>query len=159
MNPWAVPETAPESSADPAQPGLSAAAASEDSAVSRQRLRAEQLGGDPHLFLALLAQHIAAPPHRLDVVLATRRVGQLLAQLADEDVDDLELGLVLDLVLLPGEVHAGTANLDRLGVEVDDEVAGLNHRLGVALGAAHDGVDAGNQLVFVERLDHVIVGP
>src|SRR5215467_11414440 len=41
-----------------------------------------------------LAQHIAAAPHRLDVVFAVRRVGELLAQLADEHVDDLELGLV-----------------------------------------------------------------
>jgi hypothetical protein len=55
--------------------------------------------------------------------------------------------------VLPGAVH-----LDRLGVEVDDQVAGLDHRLGVSLGAAHDGVDARHQLVLVERLGHVVVG-
>src|SRR5919107_4662478 len=41
-----------------------------------------------------LAQHVAAAPDRLDVVLALAGVGELLAQLADEDVDDLQLGLV-----------------------------------------------------------------
>src|ERR1700730_6738665 len=51
-------------------------------------------GGDPRLILARLTQHIAAAPHGLDVVLAVRSAGELLAQLADEDVDDLDLGLV-----------------------------------------------------------------
>ena len=97
------------------------------------------------------AQYIAPPPHRLDVVLAVRGVGKLLAQLADKNVDDFDLRLVhaavkivdkhlfgkrralpqaqqlQHLVLLAGEVHAGAADLDRLGVKVDDEVAGLNH--------------------------------
>ena len=49
-------------------------------------------------------------------------------------------------------------DLDRLGVEVDAEIAGDDDRLRMALGAAHHGVDAGNQLVLVERLGHVIVG-
>ena len=56
------------------------------------------------------------------------------------------------------EVHAGAADLDRLGVKVHDEVAGLNHRLRMSLGAAHNGVDARDQLVLVERFGHVIVG-
>jgi hypothetical protein len=37
-------------------------------------------------------------------------------------------------------------------------IAGLDDRLGVALGTAHDGVDAGDQLVLVEGLGHVVVG-
>src|SRR6516164_2184904 len=41
-----------------------------------------------------LAQDVAAAPNGLDIVLALRRIGKLLAELADEDVDDLELGLV-----------------------------------------------------------------
>src|SRR5262245_43162653 len=41
-----------------------------------------------------LAQHIAAAPHRLDVVLAVGGGCELLAQLADEDVDDLQFRLV-----------------------------------------------------------------
>src|SRR3979411_1038859 len=50
-------------------------------------------GRDLHFVLGGFAQHIAAAPHGLDVVLAARRIGELLAQLADEDVDDLELGI------------------------------------------------------------------
>jgi hypothetical protein len=49
-------------------------------------------------------------------------------------------------------------HFDRLGVKIDDEVTGLDDRLGVALRAAHDGMDAGNKLVPVERLGHVVVG-
>ena len=55
-------------------------------------------------------------------------------------------------------MHPRAVDLDRLGVEIDDEIAGLDDRLGVALGAAHDGVDAGDQFVLVERLGHVVVG-
>ena len=62
------------------------------------------------------------------------------------------------LVFLAGQMHARGVHLHRLGVEIDDEVAGLDHRLGMALGAAHDRVDAGDQLVLVERLGHVVVG-
>ena len=49
-------------------------------------------------------------------------------------------------------------HFDGLGVEVDAEVAGEDDRLGVALGAADHGVDAGDQLVLVEGLGHVVVG-
>src|SRR5215470_15893047 len=41
-----------------------------------------------------ISEDIAATPHRLDVMTATGRLSELLAQLADEHVDDLELGLV-----------------------------------------------------------------
>src|SRR5271163_2382923 len=41
-----------------------------------------------------VTQHIATAPHGLDVVFAAGRQGELFAQLADENVDDLELGLV-----------------------------------------------------------------
>src|SRR5213595_2661035 len=129
-----------------------------------------------------LAQHVAAAPHGLDKVAAFGSIRELLAQLADEDVDDLQLGLVhaaiemveehflgegsslaereqlQHLVFLARQMHALAADLDRLGVELDDEIAGLNDRLGVALGTAHDGVDAGDQFVLVEGLGHVVVG-
>ena len=62
------------------------------------------------------------------------------------------------LVLLAGQMHALAVDLDGLGVEVDHEIAGLNDGLGVALGAANDGMDAGDQFVLVERLGHVVVG-
>jgi hypothetical protein len=51
-------------------------------------------GGNFPLSLVVLAHYVAAPPDRLDVVLATRCVGQFFPQLADEDVDDLHLRLV-----------------------------------------------------------------
>src|SRR5438552_18085163 len=41
-----------------------------------------------------VAQHIAAAPDGLDVMIAACRLRQFLAQFADKDVDDLELGLV-----------------------------------------------------------------
>src|SRR5262245_25170477 len=51
-------------------------------------------GRNACLVVGGLAQYIAAAPHRLYVVLAARSVGEFLAQLADEDVDDFELRLV-----------------------------------------------------------------
>src|SRR6185436_3180156 len=51
-------------------------------------------GGDALFGFRRLAQHIAAAPDGLDVVLALRRIRELLAQLADEHVDDLQFGLV-----------------------------------------------------------------
>src|SRR3569833_3562270 len=118
------------------------------------------------LALIGLAQHVAAAPDGLDVVLAARRHRKLLAQLADEDVDDLELGLVhaavemieehllgkggalaereelQRLVFFAGQMHASRLHFDGLGVEVDREIAGLDARLRMALGATRDGVDA-----------------
>jgi hypothetical protein len=41
-----------------------------------------------------LAQHIAAAPHGFDEIAAFGGVGELLAELADEDVDDLQFGLI-----------------------------------------------------------------
>src|SRR5689334_15083239 len=94
--------------------------------------------------LCRLAQHVTAAPHRLDVVLAGGGVGEFLAQLADEHVDDFELRLVHaavemveehllgergpftqgeqleHLVFLARQVHALTADFHRLGVEIDD---------------------------------------
>jgi hypothetical protein len=51
-------------------------------------------GGNLSLSLVVLAHYVAAPPDPLDVVLATRCVGQFIPQLADEDVDELHLSLV-----------------------------------------------------------------
>src|SRR5205823_14172546 len=51
-------------------------------------------GGDALFHLVRLAQHIAAAPHCFDEIASFRGVGELLAQLADEDVDDLQFRLV-----------------------------------------------------------------
>src|ERR1700737_1616427 len=50
-------------------------------------------GGNALFDLVRLAQHIAAAPHGLDEVAPLGGVGELLAQLADEDVDDLQFRL------------------------------------------------------------------
>src|SRR5690349_14050720 len=52
------------------------------------------LSRDTLVRLGRLAQYIAAAPDGLDVVLSLRSVGELLAQLADEDVDDFQLRLI-----------------------------------------------------------------
>ena len=49
-------------------------------------------------------------------------------------------------------------DFDRLGVEVDRDLAGADDRLRMALRAADDGVDARDQFVAVERLGDIIVG-
>src|SRR3546814_4385050 len=41
-----------------------------------------------------IAQHIAAAPYGLDIIVAATGEGKLLAKLANEDVDDLQLRLV-----------------------------------------------------------------
>ena len=46
------------------------------------------------LFGVRIPQHVAAAPDGLDIVCAAASQAQLLAQLADEHVDDLELRLV-----------------------------------------------------------------
>src|SRR3546814_5735280 len=56
----------------------------------------EASGGASHLisFFVDIAQHIAATPDRLDINVALAGQRQLFAELADKDVDDLQLGLV-----------------------------------------------------------------
>src|SRR3954447_9457666 len=95
---------------------------------------------------------------------------EFLAQLADEDVDDLELRLVHaaiemveehllgqrralaqaeqleNAVLLAGEVELLSLDLDDAAVEIDQQLAGADHRFRMALGAADDCLDAGDEL-------------
>ena len=109
-------------------------------------------------------------------------MGQLLPELADEDVDDLQLGLVHatvevveehllrqrrplaqgeeleDLVFLAGEVDRLAVDLDRLRVEVHRRLSGGDRGLRVTLRAPHNRMDPGDQLVPMERLRHVVVG-
>ncbi len=54
-------------------------------------------------------------------------------------------------------MDAVTADLNRLLIQIDHEIPGLDDRLGVTLGTADNGVDAGNQLVLVERLGEIII--
>jgi hypothetical protein len=126
---------------------------------------------------------IAATPHRLDLGLAVRGIGQLLAQLADKHFDDLDLGLVhaaiemveehllgqrrasaqaqefRHLVLLVGEVDAGAVHFHSLGVEIDNKISVWSADTACPLRAAHDGVDARDQFVLMERLGYVVLAP
>src|SRR5471030_3309502 len=62
------------------------------------------------------------------------------------------------LVFFSGDVHTCASHFDGLMVEIDGEIAGMDERLRMSLGAAHDRVNARNQLVLVERLRNVVVG-
>ncbi len=62
------------------------------------------------------------------------------------------------LVFLAGEMDALALNLDRLGIQVHDDIAGTDDRFGMALGAANNGRDAGDQFVLVKGLCEIVVG-
>src|SRR3546814_14613659 len=61
-------------------------------------------------------------------------------------------------IFLARQMDARAIDLDRLGIEIDRELAGLDDRLAVPLRTADDGVDARHQFVAMERLGDVIVG-
>src|SRR5262249_31120653 len=69
--------------------GFQAGGAGLSGPATEGRLRRDALVG-----LVRLAQHVAAAPHGLDEVAAFGGIRKLLAELADEDVDDLQLRLV-----------------------------------------------------------------
>src|SRR3546814_12665653 len=52
-----------------------------------------------------------------------------------------------------GQMNARAIHFHRLGVEIDGELAGADHRLRMPLGAADDRMDTGDQLLAVKRLD------
>ena len=129
-----------------------------------------------------IAQHIAPAPDGLDVVVALGGLRQLLAQLADEDVDDLQFRLVhaavemvqehllgqrgalaqaqqfKNAVFLARQVQRRIVDFDRAGIQVDRQTAGPDHAVGMAFAAADDGLDARDQLALVEGLGQIIVG-
>src|SRR6185312_7589052 len=76
--------------------------------------------GRRRLLAGGIAQHIAAAPDRLDIVLALGRRRQLLAQLADEHVDDLELGLVHPAIEVVEEHLLGEGRALAQGEELED---------------------------------------
>src|SRR3546814_11021542 len=96
-----------------------------------------------------IAQHIAAAPYGLDIIVAATGEGKLLAKLANEDVDDLQLRLVhaaiemveehflrepgalaereklKNSIFIVGQMHPGTCTLKRPGLEVTVQLPGL----------------------------------
>jgi hypothetical protein len=61
-------------------------------------------------------------------------------------------------IFLAGKMKALGIDLNRLKVEINCEVAGSNDRLRMDLGSMHEGMDARNQFIPVERLRHIVVG-
>ena len=112
---------------------------------------------------------------------ATRRLGQLFAQLADKDVDDFKLGLVHSCVkvvkkhflcqrsafaqaeqlenaiFLAGEMHWMIVDGDLASVEIDHQLADLDSRSAVALRMASDRPNARGQLALIERIGQQII--
>src|SRR3712207_6685796 len=69
-----------------------------------------------------LAQNIAAAPDGLDIIVAAASQRQLLAQFADEDVDDLELGLVHAAVKVVEEHLLGQGRALAKGEELQHRI-------------------------------------
>src|SRR5262245_40169271 len=61
------------------------------------------------------------------------------------------------LIFLTGEMHALTMHFNGLGIEIHPEVARLNDGLRMALRPTHDSMNAGYELVPMERLGHIVV--
>ena len=49
-------------------------------------------------------------------------------------------------------------DIDGTGVEIDDQLAGADNTVRMALAATDNGMDTGDQLAAVERLGQIIVG-
>ncbi|TPV98246.1 MAG: hypothetical protein USCAAHI_02334 [Beijerinckiaceae bacterium] len=61
------------------------------------------------------------------------------------------------LIFLAGQMHARARHLDGFLIEIDDEIAGRDDRLGVAFRAPYDGLNARDKLVLVERLGQIVI--
>ena len=122
-----------------------------DVSVFRRRLARAGLK-----ILFWIAKNISPTPNRFDIIVAGGCCGKLLAQFANENVDDFEFWLVHapievveehflrqccalaqaeqfeHAVFFAGEVQALAADFDRFGVQVDRKLASLNSGLCVA---------------------------
>ena len=130
-----------------------------------------------------LAQDIALTPDGIDTHSARASDFQLAAKLADEDVDDLRLGLIHAAIEMAQErclaedrPLAKRQELDnaeflacqrqgfaidkrQMAVEVNLEIADRHRGRTMAVGAANDGIQIGQKLKPVERLGQIPVGP
>src|SRR6516165_3181166 len=112
---------------------------------------------------------------------AARSLSELFAQFANENVKGLELGLVHSPIELVKKVFSGhsaalpqteqfengvllVGQMDRLLVnrggprlQVDDELPNTNRWLRMPVGAAHNRLNARNQLSTIKGFDHVVV--
>jgi hypothetical protein len=128
-----------------------------------------------------VAKHIAVAPHRLNVMASASGLSELFAQLANENVKDLELGFVDSSIELVEKVFSGhsvtfaqteqfengvllTRQMDWLfvnrndpGIQVDDELPNANRRLRMPVGAADNRLNARNQLSAIKGFDEEVV--
>ena len=138
-------------------------------------------GENSELFIRI-TQHISASPYRFDIVLAARSLFKLFTQFADKNVDDFQFRLVNpavqvieklifiecrtfaqrqqfhNSVFFAGEVQRFAVDADGLGIEVDFDVAGPNHRVGMSFGTAYHRLNTGQQFGTVKRFGQIIVG-
>jgi hypothetical protein len=128
-----------------------------------------------------VAQNISPAPNGFEKILAARDFGEFLTQIADENVNDLELWLVhatisvvveyflgqrralaqaqqlQHLIFFAGQVHATALNLDRFGIQVHGDAASLESRLRVTFRPADDRSNGCDEFLSVERFGQVVV--
>src|ERR1700730_1893460 len=92
-----------------------------------------------------IAKHVAAAPYGLDIVMAACCLRDLLTQLADKDVDDLELGFVHSAVKVVEKHFLGQYGPFAQAQQLDDPVFlfGQTHRPIVDQGKA--GIEVNHQ--------------
>ena len=115
-------------------------------------------------------------------MLPARRFSELLAQFADEYINDFDFRLIhaaievvkehffcerhafaqaeqfKDLVFFAGQVNRHAAGFDRFAFKVDGDIAGGDDGLAKAARAPYHCAQAGDQLGAVEGLGEVIIG-
>src|SRR6266446_807016 len=156
--------------------------ATASSARARARIPWDHYGRYRGLGFHRVAKYVAATPYGLDIVFATGRLGEFLAQFADEDIDNLELGLVHpaiqvvqehflrqgrtlaqaeqleNTILLAGEMDRLVVDRHDAGIQIDNKLTGPDRRFGVALGTPHDRLNARDQFTTIKRLGQEVIG-
>src|SRR6202030_2070061 len=150
-------------------------------AVAGRRLFSPHFRGRRARLRRPVVKHIAVAPHRLDVMATASSLSELFAQLANENVEGLEFGFVHSSIELVEKVfsgHSGTlaqteqfengvlliGQMDRLvvdrndpSIQVDDKLPNSNRRFRMPVGAAHNQLNARNQLATIKGFHEEVV--